>query len=146
MNDTNAEDDQTRASRERGESAVFEHLRALERDIATAIREAAVLASLQTDRARIWLRESAWAVGTIVIAGLAICVLLVVAIVEVSAGLCGAFAALFGRAWAGSLVGGIVGLTLALLALRGMRRRMAEAGLGRLRRKYESSTIPATKG
>lgn len=144
MNAPNADDDEARgSSSSSGERAVFEHLRALERDIATAIREAAVLGSLQVDRARIWLRESAWSMGTIAIAGLAIVVLVVLALVDLSAGLCGAFTALFGRAWAGSLAGGIVGLTIAVVAMRQMRRRMAIAGLERLRGKYEPPAPPS---
>lgn len=142
MNAPNTDDEARSSSGDGGERAVFEHLRALERDIATAVREAAILGSLQVDRARIWLRESAWSVGTIAIAGLAIVVLLVLALVELSAGLCGAFTALFGHAWAGSLAGGIVGLSIAVLALRRVRRRMADAGLARLRGKYESAPPP----
>lgn len=144
MNEPNTSGNDAHSFRTDGDSAVYEHLQALERDIATAIREAAVLASLHVDRTRVWARESAWTVGMVAVAGLAILVLLVLAIVHALNGLCGAFAALFGHAWAGSLGGGFVGLAVAMYALRRMRRTMADSNLRRLREKYDGS-IPTAK-
>ena len=95
----------------------------------------------QVDRARVWARESAWTIGFVILEAVAILILLVVATIQFATGVCGAFEALFDSAWAGSLVGGIVGLAIAISLLLWAKSRMANANRERLRSKYESETL-----
>jgi uncharacterized membrane protein len=144
MNEPSPDHQEFSHSARADERAVFDHLQALERDIATAIREAAVLASLQVDRARVWARESMWTLGMVAVSALAILALVVLAIVRIMAGICDGLTQWFGMPWAGSLGGGLIGLGIAILALRGVRRSMSEANLRRMREKYDG-TLPSTK-
>jgi hypothetical protein len=75
---------------------------------------------------------------------LAILALVVLAIVRIMAGICDGLTQWFGMPWAGSLGGGLIGLGIAILALRGARRSMSEANLRRMREKYDG-TLPSTK-
>jgi hypothetical protein len=121
---------------------IAEALRALKRELSTAVREGVVLAMIQVDRARIWARESAWTIGLLIVAAIAILVLLVFASIEFVAGVCGAFGALFESAWAGSLVGGFALIAVALGLLYFIKYRMGVAGREHLKKKYESEPPP----
>jgi hypothetical protein len=134
MTDAPPEEPETKTASTR---EIAEALHALKRELHTAVREGVVLANIQVDRARIWARESAWTIGLVIVEVIAILVLLVAATLAFASGLCGAFGAFFKSGWAGSLVGGAIGIAIAVGLLIWAKHRMAVAGRKRLRAKYD---------
>ena len=125
---------------------IMDAVRALKRELANAIRELKVLASIQVDRALIFARESAWAIAFALVAFVVLVVLLVVATIAFMRGLCAGLSEWFGAEWAGSLAGGGIALVIVGAGLVLARGRMRAAGLRRLRKKYESDPPAAAGG